>query len=68
PPIPLLAQTQLTPEQERRLAEAKKLNDQVVEIYQQGNYSTAEPLYQQALAIRKEILGEKHPDTAQSLN
>lgn len=31
-------------------------------------YSQAEPLLQQALAIRQQILGPEHPDTAQSLN
>ncbi|MEB3174958.1 MAG: tetratricopeptide repeat protein, partial [Cyanobacteriota bacterium] len=31
-------------------------------------YSAAEPLLQQALAIRKEALGENHPSTATSLN
>ena len=31
-------------------------------------YDKAEPLYLQALAIRKEVLGENHPDYANSLN
>jgi tetratricopeptide (TPR) repeat protein len=31
-------------------------------------YDEAEPLYQQALAIMRERLGEQHPDTATSLN
>ncbi|GCE60930.1 photosystem I assembly protein Ycf3 [Microcystis aeruginosa NIES-4285] len=34
----------------------------------QGRYSEAEPLYKQALAIRKQQLGDNHPDTATSLN
>ncbi len=33
-----------------------------------GDYAAARPYYEQALAIRKEVLGEKHPDTATSLN
>jgi tetratricopeptide (TPR) repeat protein len=37
-------------------------------LYYQGRYGEAEPLYQQALAIRKARLGEQHPDTAISLN
>jgi len=31
-------------------------------------YSEAEPLYQEGLAIRKQLLGETHPDVATSLN
>ena len=34
----------------------------------QGDYAAAKPLYEQALAIRKAVLGERHPDTATSLN
>nr|MDJ0843452.1 CHAT domain-containing protein [Crocosphaera sp.] len=34
----------------------------------QGRYTKAEPLYQQALAIKKQQLGENHPSTATSLN
>ena len=33
-----------------------------------GRYAEAEPLYRQALAIRKQALGEGHPDYATSLN
>ena len=34
----------------------------------QGKYAEAEPLFRQALAIRRKLLGEDHPDTAQSYN
>ncbi|NCT46099.1 MAG: tetratricopeptide repeat protein, partial [Microcystis aeruginosa G11-09] len=34
----------------------------------QGRYSEAEPLYNRSLAIRKQQLGDNHPDTATSLN
>ena len=33
-----------------------------------GEYAKAEPLYQEALRIRKKVLGPEHPDTATSLN
>ncbi|MEN1682131.1 MAG: tetratricopeptide repeat protein, partial [Planctomycetota bacterium] len=34
----------------------------------QGHYDEAEPLHQQSLEIRREQLGDRHPDVAQSLN
>ena len=37
-------------------------------LYERGRYSEAEPLYQQALEMRKRLLGEEHPDVAGSLN
>ena len=33
-----------------------------------AQYSEAEPLYQEALAMRKRLFGNEHPDVAQSLN
>ncbi|MEA5601845.1 tetratricopeptide repeat protein [Nostoc sp. UHCC 0252] len=33
-----------------------------------GNYSEAEPLYKQALELRKRLLGDNHPSFATSLN
>ncbi len=33
-----------------------------------GDYAKAEPLFRQALEIRKRALGENHPDYAASLN
>jgi tetratricopeptide (TPR) repeat protein len=33
-----------------------------------GDYAKALPLYEQALAIRKKILGLEHPQTATSIN
>jgi CHAT domain-containing protein len=38
-------------------------------LYQdQGDYPRAEPLFRQAMEIRKKVLGENHPDYATSLN
>ena len=34
----------------------------------QGRYRDAEPLYQEALAMRQRLLGDEHPDVATSLN
>ena len=51
-----------------KLAEAERLNQQVIQLYQQGKYNEAILLAEQALAIRKQQLGDNHPLTAQSLN
>ncbi|WP_043996543.1 tetratricopeptide repeat protein, partial [Microcystis aeruginosa] len=51
-----------------KLAEAERLTNQAYELYQQGKYNEAIPLAEQALAIRKQQLGDNHPDTATSLN
>ena len=34
----------------------------------QGKYDEAEPLYREALDIRKKVFGDEHPNVAQSLN
>ena len=47
---------------------AKTYNSQVIQYYQQGQFRKALPLAEKAFEIRKEILGEKHPDTLSSLN
>ena len=47
-----------------RLAEAKRLNEEVEQLYGQGRYREATAKARQALAIRKAVLGERHPDTA----
>src|SRR5258708_509655 len=62
------AEPQLTTEQRQQLEEANRLNTQVLKLYQQGQAREAVKPAQQALAIRKRVLGEKHPLTAQSLN
>ncbi len=54
--------------QELELAKAEQLNQQVVRLYRQGKYQEAIPLAEQTLEIRKNILGDSHPDVAQSLN
>ncbi|GCA72242.1 photosystem I assembly protein Ycf3 [Microcystis aeruginosa NIES-2519] len=51
-----------------KLAEAEKLTQQVIQLYQQGKYNEAIPLAQQALAIRKQQLGDNHPLTVAILN
>src|SRR5262249_4638851 len=38
------------------------------ELHAQGKHSQAEPLFRRALAVREEVLGTKHPETALSYN
>ncbi len=63
PPKPLL-----TKEQQEKLKEAEDLDRKVVELYGKGKAAQAVPLAEKALSIRKQILGEKHPHIAGSLN
>jgi CHAT domain-containing protein/uncharacterized protein HemY len=51
-----------------KLVEVKLLDRQVKQLYQQGKYNEAILLAQRSLAIRERVLGEKHPDVAQSLH
>ena len=47
---------------------AQLLNRAAIYLYGRGLYTEAEPLYQRALQIRKQVLGASHPSTATSLN
>ncbi|NET61174.1 MAG: tetratricopeptide repeat protein [Symploca sp. SIO2E6] len=55
-------------EAELKLAEAEQLNQQVLELNNQGRYADAIPLAERALAIRQQVLGGEHFDVATSLN
>ena len=46
---------------------AKSLNNLGVLYRAQGKYAEAEPLFKQALAIKKKVLGSEHPGVATSL-
>ena len=48
--------------------ELATLRNQVNQIYDQGKYAEAEPLVRRSLEIRRQVLGEQHPDTATSYN
>lgn len=48
--------------------EAASLNNLAVKYYFQGKYSQAEILYNRALEIFEESLGDDHPYVATSLN
>ena len=48
--------------------DGKRLNAAASIHWLLGDYYRAEPLYEEALAIRKKALGDEHPDYAASLN
>lgn len=50
------------------LEEVKRLNQQLVQFYQQGNYAQAALLGEEVLAILEKALGPDHSDTASSRN
>ena len=53
----------------RHPAYALSLNNLAALLERQGDrYAAARPLYERALAIRKDVLGERHPDYAASLS
>ncbi len=69
-PAPVVGQANppLTAEQSAELEEAKRLHQQAIELYNQGQYAAAIPLVKRALAIQEKVLGKEHPDFAESLN
>ena len=55
-------------QQSAELEEALRLNQQVIQLLNQGQYAAAMPFAERSLAIREKVLGKEHPDVAQSLN
>ena len=47
---------------------ARSLCRQAAQLYEQADYGAARMLYEQALGIQEESLGQGHPDTARSLH
>jgi tetratricopeptide (TPR) repeat protein len=54
--------------QQQALADVPRTAAKAEELHNQGKYAQAESLFRQALAVHEEVLGPKHPDTAQSYN
>jgi hypothetical protein len=50
--------------QRQRLRQASQWNEQVVQLWQRGRSTEALPLARKALAVYREVLGEKHRNTA----
>ena len=49
-------------------AEARRLNEEALALYEAGKFSQAEPLFRRSLAIREKVLGPEHQNVATSLN
>jgi CHAT domain-containing protein/tetratricopeptide (TPR) repeat protein len=47
---------------------AHSVDEQASNLYFQGKYAAAQPLYEKALEIRRQLLTEDHPDTAVCYN
>jgi tetratricopeptide (TPR) repeat protein len=52
--------------QQQALAEVPATGAKAQELHAQAKYTQSERLFRQALAVREEVLGPKHPDTASS--
>jgi tetratricopeptide (TPR) repeat protein len=50
------------------LAKAPATNAKAIKLYERGKHVEAEALFRQAVAVREEALGPRHPDTALSYN
>ncbi len=60
---------QLVQEQHVLLPEAAEVLDRAgTYLRESALYALAEPLYQQVLSMREQLMGQEHPDTARSLN
>jgi CHAT domain-containing protein/tetratricopeptide (TPR) repeat protein len=57
----------MTGDQRRKLAEAERLDGEVLALYLAGKYGEAATVARRVLALRQEVLGERHPDAAASL-
>jgi len=66
-PVKIVKQAMPQVSKQEELAEVKKLNQQVIQLYDQGKYAEAIPLAEQALAISKKVLGDNHRLVALSL-
>jgi CHAT domain-containing protein len=58
----------LTAQQKADLERALTLSKQANNLFSQGKYAEATPLAIETLKIYREVLGNKHPDTARSIN
>ncbi|WP_413164994.1 tetratricopeptide repeat protein [Capilliphycus salinus ALCB114379] len=50
------------------IEQANQLNEEVIQLYEQGKYNEAIPLAEEALEIRERLLGENHSDVEASIS
>jgi len=63
--LKVLRRVATTPKEDRAaLVSAKTMDAQAEAFRDQGKYAAAQPLYEKALAIRRRLLTDDHPDTA----
>ena len=63
-----LLRARLQAERARGQAKPFTFHTLALELYDQGKYDEAEPLYKESLTIKKKVLGEEHPSVATGLN
>src|SRR5271157_3948052 len=61
-------QARMSREQRQKLAEATRLSQECGSLYRSGKYAEALKSARRALVLRRDVLGERHLDYAQSLN
>jgi CHAT domain-containing protein/Flp pilus assembly protein TadD len=61
-------QRQFTDDELRQLAETEARHEQLVRLFDQGRFSEALEVGEQILVMEKGLLGERHPDYADSVN
>jgi type II secretory pathway pseudopilin PulG len=64
----LISIPQISYPQQTDLENAKILNQEVINLFQQGRYGEAIPIAEKVLTISEKVLGPEHPDTATTLN
>ena len=55
-------------DQWQQLKRAWQDNERAILLYQQGNYADALPRFVAAMEVKRQLLGEKHPDYASALS
>src|SRR5262249_14459111 len=64
-----LRQIVVLPKEDRgSFLSARDFKERAESLYEKGQFAAAQPLYEKALEIRRRLLSDNHPDTADSYN